>query len=86
MRTSVRSAPALPDDLVAGGVRDEVGEALEGDRVTVVDELGDGLAQRHDLRPLRHRGYQTGSCASTLIQTLLASVYSRIASKPISRP
>ena len=38
-------APALADDLVAGGVRDEVGEALERDRVAVVDELGHGLAQ-----------------------------------------
>ena len=33
-----------------------------------------------------HRGYHAGICASTLTQTLLTWVYSRIASKPISRP
>ena len=93
IRTSVRSLPALADDLVPGGVGDQVGEALERDRVAVVDELGDRVVaqssstDRSAARPFaRHLGYHGGSCASTLIQTLLASVYSRIASKPISRP
>ena len=40
-----------------------------------------------ETRRVRHqRGYQTGRSASTLTQTDLGWVYSRIASKPISRP
>ena len=34
-------APALADDLLAGGDGDEVGEPFEGERVAVVDQLGD---------------------------------------------
>ena len=41
-------APALADDLVAGGDRDQVGEALQGDRVAVVDELRDRVVERRD--------------------------------------
>ena len=40
--------PALADDLVAGGDRDQVGEPLQGHRVAVVDELGDGVGQGGD--------------------------------------
>ena len=36
---------ALADRLVAGGERDQVGEALEGDRVAVADDLLDGLRE-----------------------------------------
>ena len=43
-------AAALPDDLVPGGVRDEVGEALERDGVAVVDVALDGFPQRLDGR------------------------------------
>jgi hypothetical protein len=41
--------PALADDLVARGERDEVGEPLDRDQVAVVDVGGDRLAQRDDL-------------------------------------
>ena len=41
----VQVAAALADDLVPGGVRDQVGEALHRQRVAVVHVLGDGLAQ-----------------------------------------
>ncbi len=34
---------------MAGGERDQVGEALERHRVAVVDQLGDRLAQRREL-------------------------------------
>jgi hypothetical protein len=44
--------PALADDLVASGERDEVGEALDRDQVAVVDVGRDRLAQRDDLGPL----------------------------------
>jgi hypothetical protein len=40
--------PAAPDQLVPGGVRDQVREALERDRVGVADELVDRLPQRDD--------------------------------------
>jgi hypothetical protein len=50
-------APALPDDLVAGGDRDEVGEALQRDGVAVVHQLGDGVGERDD--PGAHRGSPT---------------------------
>jgi hypothetical protein len=43
-------APALPDDLVAGGHRDQVREPFEGDRVAVVDEIGDRVGERGELR------------------------------------
>ena len=39
-------APALPDDLVAGGERDQVREALERDDVAVVDEARDRVGKR----------------------------------------
>ena len=42
-------AAPLAQDLVAGGERDQVGEALEGDRVAVVDDPRHGLAQGGDL-------------------------------------
>src|SRR6185312_15842207 len=42
-------APALADDLVAGGEADEMGEALDRDGVAVADEVGDGVAHRGDL-------------------------------------
>ena len=42
-------APALPDQLVPGGVRDQVGEALERDDVAVAHELVDRVPQRDDL-------------------------------------
>ncbi len=77
----VQIATTLTDDLVSGRMRNEVGEAFERQRVAVVHVLGDGRFQRGD-----HRAYHGGIWASTLIQMLLASVYSRIASNPISRP
>jgi len=36
-------------DLVPGGEADQVGEALDRDRIAVMDELGDGVAHRCDL-------------------------------------
>src|SRR5207247_5373637 len=39
----------LADDLVAGGERDQVGEALDRDRVAVADELGDRVSHRRHL-------------------------------------
>ena len=42
-------AAPLTKDLVAGGKRDQVGEALDGDGVAIVNDLGDGVAQRRDL-------------------------------------
>ena len=53
-------AAALPDDLVPGGVRDEVGEPLERDGVAVVDVALDGFSQRLDGRarpPQKSIGY-----------------------------
>ena len=44
----VQVAAALADDLVTGGVRDEVGEAFERDLVAVVHELSDSFLQRAD--------------------------------------
>ncbi len=49
MRASDEVTLALADDLVAGGERDEVREALDRDRVAVADELGDGVVHRGDL-------------------------------------
>ena len=49
-------APPLPDDLVAGRERDEVGEPLHRDRVAVVHEGRDRFGERHDLRHRRHLG------------------------------
>ncbi len=83
MRTRCRSRRPWRMISCAGGVGDEVGEALERQRVAVVHVLGDGLDAD---AVVTHRGYHGGIWASTLIQTVLASVYSRIASKPISRP
>jgi hypothetical protein len=64
-------ATTLPDDLVPGGHRDEVGEPLERDRVAVVNHLsdsvgqgGDGSASLHDpVRSYTARTYalRTGS-------------------------
>jgi hypothetical protein len=42
-------APALPNQLVTRGMRDEVREALERHDVTVVDQLAHGLGQRQAL-------------------------------------
>ena len=42
-------APVLPDQLVPGGVRDQMREALERDGVAVADELLDGSSQREQL-------------------------------------
>ena len=39
----------LPDQLVPGGVRDQMREALERDGVAVADELLDGSSQREQL-------------------------------------
>ena len=41
----VEVAPLLADDLVPGGVGDEVGEPLHCQRVAVMHVLGDGVAQ-----------------------------------------
>ena len=37
MRIRVRSLAALADDLVAGGMRDQMGEAFDGDGVAIAD-------------------------------------------------
>ena len=79
----VEVASTLTDDLVTSGVRNQVREPFHRHRVAVVHYFRDRLGEAAHLA---HRGYQGGSCASTLIQMLFASVYSRIASKPISRP
>ena len=42
----VQVAPALADDLVPGGERDQVGEAFQRDARAVGDVRGDRLAQR----------------------------------------
>jgi len=47
MRISVRPRrPCLPDRLVPGGVRDEVGEPPERRDVAVEEVFGDGIRQR----------------------------------------
>ena len=38
----------MPDDFVAGGERNQVREALEGDGVAVVDEFLDGVSKLKD--------------------------------------
>ena len=43
------TAQLLPDDLVRGGKADQVGEALDGDRITVEDVMRDRLGHRHHL-------------------------------------
>ena len=45
--------PSLPDQLVAGGMGDEMREALECDDVPVTDELLDRLGDRNDLSHAR---------------------------------
>ena len=42
-------ALALADDLLPGGDRDQVGEALQRDGVAVMDEVGDGVGEGRDL-------------------------------------
>src|SRR5690242_351736 len=42
-------AAALPDDLVAGRVRDEMRESLTGDGIAVVDQLGNRLREPDDV-------------------------------------
>ena len=41
-------APALADDFVPGGERDQMGETFDDERVTVVHEARDGVLERHD--------------------------------------
>jgi len=41
-------AAPLPNDLVPGGERDEMGEALDDDDVAVAHVARDGVPQRHD--------------------------------------
>ena len=53
IRDDGQVAPTLADDLLAGGDRDEVGEPFEGERVAVVDQLGDRIRQRRDRRHRR---------------------------------
>jgi uncharacterized small protein (DUF1192 family) len=43
----------LPDDFVCGGEGDEMREPFHGDRVAIVNELGDSLAQRTTARCIR---------------------------------
>ncbi len=50
-------AATLADDLVARREPDEVGEALDRDRVAIPHELRDGVAHRRDLR--RHPAAST---------------------------
>ena len=59
-------AATLADDLVAGRVGDEVGEALECDGVTVVDVVCDGLAQAGDrgVWHVRRAQKSTGYCGA----------------------
>src|SRR5262249_50701780 len=56
--------PPLPDDLLPGGHRDEVGEALQRDGVPVVHQLGDRIGQRQQPRPAAHRYDQPCSYSS----------------------
>ncbi len=49
MRISVRSGDALADDLVAGGERDQVREALEGHAVAGPHEPCDGVGECREL-------------------------------------
>ena len=42
-------APSLADDLVPGSEADEVREPLDGHRVAIAHEVGDGVAHRGDL-------------------------------------
>ena len=39
----------LPDDLVTGGKRNQVGEAFEGHPIAIVHEAGDRVAKRQEL-------------------------------------
>ena len=63
--------PPLPDQLVAGRVRDQVREALERDDVAVVDEGGDRVSERKDLGHQLIRS--TGLIASPLSAARTAS-------------
>ena len=59
-------APTLPDDLVARGEGNEVGEPLQGNAVAVGDEIGHRLGQA---REARHYP-QTSSAVSTTRRSL----------------
>ena len=50
MRISVRSLQPLADRLMRGGGRDEMGEALEGDRVAILQIVRNGLGQGQEFR------------------------------------
>jgi transketolase C-terminal domain/subunit len=41
---------ALPDDFVAGGIGDQVGETLHGDGIAVMHVFGNGFRQRNQSR------------------------------------
>src|SRR5512143_460778 len=45
-----QSLTALTDDLVAGGMRNEMGEALQGDRVAILDSRFYGFGERGNPR------------------------------------
>jgi hypothetical protein len=49
IRISSSPGPPLAQDLVAGREGDQVGEALERDRIAVVDELGDGFVETGEM-------------------------------------
>ena len=50
IRISVRSLAALADDLVAGGMRNEMGETLERHGIAVADGRFDGFGERGNTR------------------------------------
>jgi hypothetical protein len=56
-----QAAAALADQLVAGRVRDQMREALQGDGVAVGHQLGDRVAKRHHLCHLLAALLLTGS-------------------------
>ena len=53
-------ALALADDLLPGGDRDQVGEALQRDGVPVMDQIGDGIGEGSDLGMCSHDKRQFG--------------------------
>ena len=80
MRTSVRPAAALADHLVPGGKGDEMGEALHGDGVAVVQMGGDRVVEGQEL------GHQSGSPYGHFSSSPSTSRTQRMAALPAGMP
>jgi hypothetical protein len=66
-------AAALTNELVPGRNGYQVGEALERDRVAVVDEVGDGMGQRGDGGGARHDPIRSYTARTYALRTRAAS-------------